>query len=424
MTNGHRRWRIAFLLAIGVLINYIDRVNLSVSHDALQSRFLISDVTFGWLLSSYNFTYAICQLPMGVLLDRFGVRRIGRLSAFVVSVASLAASVAQGMPSFFAARFLLGVGEAPLFPSNAKAIGHWFPRHERSFATSLFDSAAKFASAIGVPMVGILLLHFGWRWSFAATGLLTLGYFGAFTLIYREPEDDPHLSAQELVHISSNQTRAESHREFGSERSLGQLLGEPKVIGLAIGMVAYNYSFYLMLAWLPTYLSRSLKIDLLHSFLFSGIPWLVAAVVDLVVGGWAVDWFAARSLQPGKVRLVFLIVGMAAGIGILGAGYAHTPGAVLFWLSFSMSGLAVVAPVNWSAPSLIASRDNVATVSGIMNFSGQLAAIAAPIATGYLVMATHSFFTAFVAAALVLMTGVIAYVILLRSVEPMEPHRM
>ncbi len=66
----HRRWRIAWLLGIGVLVNYFDRVNLSVSQAALFSTFGISAVTFGYLAGAYSWTYALCQLPIGVILDK------------------------------------------------------------------------------------------------------------------------------------------------------------------------------------------------------------------------------------------------------------------------------------------------------------------------------------------------------------------
>ena len=149
-----RSWHIAFLLGLGVLVNYFDRVNLSVSHESLIAAFGISNIAFGYLSSAYNWTYALCQLPVGVLLDKFGVRRVGRISTFIWSVASFCASVAPGIPSLFAARFLLGVGEAPTFPANAKAIGLWFPAAKRGFATAIFDSAAKFSSVLGVPLSG------------------------------------------------------------------------------------------------------------------------------------------------------------------------------------------------------------------------------------------------------------------------------
>jgi len=169
-----RSWHIAWLLGLGVLVNYFDRVNLSVSHESLIAAFGISNIAFGYLSGAYNWTYAFCQLPIGVLLDRFGVKRIGRVSTFLWSIASFCAAASPGIPTLFASRLLLGVGEAPTFPANAKAIGLWFPPRARSFATSIFDAAAKFSSALGVPVLGIILLKIGWRWSFALTGLLSL----------------------------------------------------------------------------------------------------------------------------------------------------------------------------------------------------------------------------------------------------------
>src|SRR6201992_3710604 len=151
-----RRWRIAWLMGLGVLVNYFDRVNLSVSHGALYTAFGISDVAFGYLSAAYNWSYALCQLPVGVVLDRFGVRSVQRIGIFIWSLASFAAAITPSLSGFFSARLLLGIGEAPTFPANAKAIGEWFPAHERSFATSLTDAAAKAASALGGPLLGIL----------------------------------------------------------------------------------------------------------------------------------------------------------------------------------------------------------------------------------------------------------------------------
>lgn len=107
-------------------------MNLSVSHAALVTTFGISNITFGYLSGAYNWTYAMCQLPIGVVLDRMGVRRVGRISTFLWSVASLAAAVTPNIAGFFGARFLLGVGEAPTFPASAKAIGHWFPERKEA----------------------------------------------------------------------------------------------------------------------------------------------------------------------------------------------------------------------------------------------------------------------------------------------------
>ena len=414
---GGRRWKIAWLLGFGVLVNYFDRVNLSVSHAALYTSFGISDVVFGYLSSAYNLTYAMCQLPVGVLLDRFGVRRVGRISALMWSVASFAAAVTPSIGGFFGARLLLGVGEAPTFPANAKAIGLWFPAKERSFATSIFDAAAKFASAIGVPLIGFLLIKAGWRWSFAATGVISLLYFGLFSKIYREPGEDRQLTAAELSYISEVDTKQQVLDVRDEQASLGYLIRQRKVLGLAIGFGAYNYSFYLLLTWLPSYLSSQLHVDLLHSFLYTGVPWLFATVCDLGAGLTS-DALIQRGWDASRVRKTILVVGTAFGLGILGAAHAHTPVSALFWISMCIGGLAAAAPIGWSIPSMISPRGSVGTVGGIVNLANQLSGIAAPIVTGYVLHATGSYTWVFGIAAIYLAIGIASYVVLLGRIEP------
>jgi ACS family D-galactonate transporter-like MFS transporter len=411
-----QRWAIAWLLGVGVLINYFDRVNLSVSHDALIATFGISNITFGYLSGAYNWTYAMCQLPVGVVLDRFGVRRVGRASTLLWSVASFAAAVSSGVGSFFASRLLLGVGEAATFPANAKATGLWFPERERSLATAVFDAAAKFASAIGVPLIGLLLLHIGWRWSFAATGALSLLYFGYFFLVYRDPADDTGLSAEERAYISDVPVASVAVQPLQPSASLGYLLLQRKVLGLAIGFGSYNYVFYMLLTWLPSYLSMALHITLLHSFLYTGVPWLFATCTDLAAG-WGTDALIQRGWDASRVRRTVLVVGTAFGLGILGAAQAHTAGRALLWISVSLGGLSAAAPIGWSIPSMIAPRGSVGTVGGIVNFSNQLSGIAAPIITGYVVAITKSYAWAFGAAAIYLLIGIASYVFLLGRVE-------
>lgn len=415
-----RRWRIAWLLGLGVLINYFDRVNLSVAHNALLATFGISDVTFGILSSAYNWTYALCQLPIGVVLDWLGVRRVGRISTLVWSLASFGAAAATNIPSFFAARLVLGVGEAPTFPANAKATGHWFPPEERSFATSYFDAAAKFASAIGVPFIGILLLHAGWRLSFAATGLISLLYFLLFFAVYREPENDARLTREEFTLIRAGGNPGEE-RPLRQE-SLWYLLRQRRVVGLALGFGSYNYVFYLLLVWLPTYLSESLHINLMSSFLYTGVPWLVATITDLLIGGWLVDRLIQRGWNANRVRMAVLVGGTAMGLGILGGAHAHSTTGALLWISVCIGGLSAAAPVGWSFPSLIAPRGSVGRVGGIMNFSNQVSGIAASIITGILVQRWHNFAAAFGVAAVYLAIGLGAYLFLLRSADPIQPE--
>jgi ACS family D-galactonate transporter-like MFS transporter len=417
-----RRWVIACVLGLGVLINYFDRVNISVSQAALHATFGITTVQFGYLLSAYSWTYAALQLPCGVLLDRLGVKLVGRISTLLWSVASFGAAAATGVGSFFVARLVLGVGEAPTFPANSKAIGYWFPSRERSLATAIFDAASKFAPAVGVPLLGLILIHFGWRWSFAATGILSFLYFLLFYWLYRNPSEDKSLTANEREFILRGGAQSEGRAKMKQSSSIAYLLRQRKVQGLVLGYASYNYTFYLLLTWLPSYLSIALHVNLLHSVLYSSVPWLFGTFTDLVIGGWLVNALIHRGRDASLVRQIVLVGGTAFGLGILGAAHAHTPTSALFWISISIGGLSAAAPVGWSIPSLIAPEGSVGTLGGILNFGNQLSAIVAPIVTGYVVAATHEFAWAFVVATTFLLAGIAGYLFWLGRIEPIpEP---
>jgi MFS family permease len=190
-----------------------------------------------------------------------------------------------------------------------------------------------------------------------------------------------------------------------------------KVLGLALGSGAYNYVFYLLLTWLPTYLSASLHIDLLHSFIYTSVPWLIATVTDLFIGGMLVDFMVRRGADSSRVRRIVLIGGTIFGLGIFGGTHPSNAAHALFWISLSIGGLAAAAPVMWSLPSLIASRPNVGKVGGIINFAGQISGICAPIITGYVVQTQHSYALAFLIPAVYLLIGIAGYVFLLGRIE-------
>ncbi|MGB8324480.1 MAG: MFS transporter, partial [Candidatus Acidiferrum sp.] len=413
-TPHSKRWPIAFLLAFGVIVNFFDRINLSVSQEALHASFGLTLISFGYLSSAFSWSYAAMQVPAGILLDRFGVRRIGRIGALLWSVASFCAALSTGLTQLFAARLLLGVAESPTFPANAKAIGQWFPERERSLAISVTDAAAKLSSAIGVPLIGILLLHFGWRWSFAATGFISLLYFFLFRRVYTEPPEASQ-SAPNTATIAAGKNLVQD-ATVSQKVPLGYLLRQPKVYGLAIGWGAYNYSFFLLLTWLPSYLSVALHIDLLHSIFYTSVPWLFAAITDLLVGGWLVDYLIQRGWNSTRVRQSVLLIGTSFGLAIWGARNTHSPAVAIIWISIALGGLAAAAPVAWTIPSLIAPKGSVGTVGGLANLCGQLSAIFAPIATGYIVSATHSFAIAFATATIVLLLGIASYAFLLGSI--------
>jgi MFS transporter, ACS family, D-galactonate transporter len=411
-----RRWGMGALLGSGILISFLDRISLSVAAPQLQHDLGLDPLQLGELFSAFLWSYAVLQIPIGLVVDRFGVTFMGRLGAILWTVMSAVTAGAGGYGGIFAARMLLGVAEAPSFPTVSKATGHWFPRSERARATAIFDASAKFSNVIGVPLIAFVVLRLGWRWGFGFTSAISFIYFLAFYFLYKDPSADTRLSKVEHDFILAGGGMPEGQSGTDSLDMLGYLLRQPKIWGLAIGFGAYGYSFYLFLNWLPDYMVHSGGMANLKS---AAIPWAVATVTDLAVGGWLIDALIARGVDETRVRKSVLVVGMLLGLAIVGATRTTNIHWALFWLSVSLGGLAAAAPVGWSLPSLIAPKGGVGAVSGIMNFAVNAMGIVAPILTGLIIRETNSFSLAFLAAAAVLVVGVLAFVFLLGRIETM-----
>ena len=413
-----RRWTIGLLLGSGVLINYFDRISLSVASPQLQAQFHLTPIQQGWLLSGFFWSYALLQIPTGLILDRFGVTRVNRISTLLWGIACIGTAFVSGFGGILAARIVLGIAEAPGFPASAKATGYWFPRKERALATAIFDAAAKFSNVIGVPLVGLAVALLGWRWGFVITGILSLAYFFAFLIIYRDPSQDRRLTKVEHAYILDGGATPEGAPAGSGFDLLGSLLRNRKVWGLTIGFAAYGYSFYLFLTWLPNYLVQSMHMSIIKSSGMAAIPWAFATVSDLVVGGWLIDHLIARGRDETVVRKTVLVMGMLLGLAVFGATLTRNPVWAITWISIALAGLAAAAPVGWSIPSLIAPPGGTASIGSIMNFFNNMMGVVAPVVTGYAVAASGSFTASFAIAGVVLVIGILSYVFVLGKLEP------
>jgi len=416
------RWQISGLIAAGVLINYFDRISVSVAGPQLESSFHLTPVELGTLFSAFFWSYALLQIPVGLVLDRVGVTRIGRWSALLWSAAQMLTACAGGFAGLFTARLLLGIAETPTFPASSKATGYWFPRNERALSTSLYDVGAKFSNVIGVPLVAFAVVRLGWRWGFGVVAALSFAYFVAFCWMYRDPSQHPRLTPEERAYITAGGAEPEGRSSQSTAGMLAYLFGARKIWGLVIGFGAYGYSFNLFLTWLPDYLVRTMHRSILSSAGYAAIPWACASAADLLVGGWLIDFLVRGGRDDTRVRKAVLVIGMCAGIAVLGATVTDRPGIALVWISIALTGLSAAAPVAWSLPSLIAPKGGAGAVGGVMNFANNMMGVVAPIVTGFVVGRTHSFVDAFLVAGLVLVAGVAAFVFLLGRIEPLpEP---
>lgn len=417
---GNVRWGIAGLLGTGIVINYLDRVNIGVATGPLEKDYHLTSGQMGIILSAYLWSYVLLQLPVGALLDRFGIKWLVRIGTIIWGLATYMTAIVSGLGLVILSRILLGIAEAPIFPGAAKATGYWFPVKERGLATSAFDAAAKFSNVIGIPLVAAAVTIWGWRAGFYVTGTLSLLYAALFWIAYRDPSKAKQLSPEEHNYIVEGGAQPEGEATGNPVTNLGFLFRQPKVWGLTLGFMAYGYSFYLFLSWLPGYLETALHMSVLKSGFYAIVPWVVATITDIVIGGWLVDVLIKRGNNPTRVRKVLFTIGMILGIAVIGAAFTSDVNVAITWISIALGGLAFAAPIGWSIPGLIAPKGTVGAVGSIMNFFNNLAGIVAPIAAGFIYQSTGSFALNFLLAGVILILGILCFLLLLGKIEPIQ----
>jgi ACS family D-galactonate transporter-like MFS transporter len=407
------RWGIAVLLGAGVVIGSVDRIILLASSRMLARDFGIGVTAFGSIVLAAGLAYLLSQIPFGALLDRFGVTLFGRISTFCWSVVALFSSSSLSYGGGF------GPADSPVYALSAKATGYWFPASERGLSTAIFDGAAKLATAIGVLVAPLMLINYGWQATFLAAGFVSFLFFGAFYVFYRDPIEHPGLTHAERQHISLGGAQQEGRPASGT---FVFLLRQPKMWGLILGFAAYSYSCSLLLL-VPGYLWRTFGVAPGSSGVYTAIPWLVAAIVEVLLGGFLVDAIIKRSQDAARVRKTVLVIGMLLGLSVFGTATTRDSTVALAYIALAYSGLALAAPVVWSLPSLIAPRGAVGLTFSTMNFAGILAAIAAPVIGTYFAEVTANYSSLFFSTVVVLIVGFLSYVFLLGRIEPLaEPE--
>ncbi|NTW39605.1 MAG: MFS transporter [Cellulomonadaceae bacterium] len=414
------RYVILALLATGTLVNYLDRINLTVSAPLMQAEFNISDAQWGVLLSAFGWTYALLQVPGGIFLDKVGITWVGRVCSGLWVVATFLTATVSGLLPLFLLRLLLGVAEAPAFPMAAAATSQWFPVRERGLATASFDMTSKLSNAVGVPIMAVIVASHGWRWAFIFTGVLSVGYALWFWILYRSPSRHPRLSATEATHIASGGAQ-KARDQVETPSPMRYLVRQRKLWAIAFTLAAYNYTFFLFLTWLPTYLVREMGLDVKGSGLYTAIPWLVGTLTAVLIGGVLLDRFIKAGRNPSTVRKVFLTVGLLMGTAVAGAMTATTAAGAVAWIAVSLGGVCIASSVIWSLPGLIAPPGAVGRVGSLMAFIGNLSSIAAPLVTGFVVEATGSFAWAFGIAGGVVALGLFSALVLLGPIEQIKP---
>lgn len=405
------RWQIIALLLIAAMINYIDRVNLSYAAPSLMHAFGIGHAEMGVVLSAFLWTYFVLQVPVGVALDRWGVRRVLGGAGLLWGAATMLTATITGIGGLVFWRMVLGAGESPNAPAGTKVLGYWLADRERGTAGSLTVAGIPLGVFLGSPLIAWLLARFGWRMVFVVTGLVAILWALGWIAYYRDPAAHAGASVAERSHIAQGSARIATG---GTPATVGwaELLGNRNLLALSFGHAALLFNLYFFLTWLPTYLIERHHMTMIHSGIYGSIPWFFG-LVGVLVGGRASDRLVRHGWPLMRARKTFLGLGMILGMAALLSVFTVSTGWTVAWLSVAVFGLLLTNSVVWSANAEIAPLAQGGRVAGIQNCVGNAGGLLAPIVAGFLVQATHSWDAPMIAAAAVALAGVGIYTFVL-----------
>lgn len=407
-------------LFLVVLINYIDRINLSVAAGPLRKALDLSSVQLGYVFSSFSWTYIIFLIPLGRLVDRWGAAKALPAALAVWSIGGAMTGFSTSYAGLLASRLVLGAGEAVTYPAGARVIRDWVPREGRGFAQAFMNSGQMFGPAFGAIFVGWLVTSFGWELSFIITGLIGFVLAAAWLFIYRQPEDASWLDQTERERILAGRdsSKSEGRDQEPVKLVLADFLRSPTLWAIAFVQGCGIYLQYLFVNWLPTYLQSSGKVGIMDASLLTAIPYLFAGVTVLSVARLTDRTLSRDAIASGERRVVVI------GCLCVGAIILITPFISSFWLtlaviSISLGCAAAATAMNLSlANDLLRNSHHAGITASFVIFGGNVFGAAAPVITGYAISSSYGFKGAFVIAGILLLLGAIVAALLTR--EPID----
>jgi MFS family permease len=414
MKSTRRRYWIYFLLFVFSAIAYVDRVNMSVAGKPIASELGLTPVALGYLFSSFLWAYVLMMLPGGRLIDRWGAHAVAGVATAVWSLAQMATGAAVGVVTLLLTRLGLGIGEAPFAPVVYRSVRAWSPYTERGTATAVIGAGGSLGPALGAPLVAWLIEGLSWRWSFVITGAIGFIWVAIWIGLVSTPEKTKWLPEPERQRILAE-------REAGVDPPAHDGVGYPALLrcpamwGLFVSQGCLVYSLYLYLSWLPNYLQTARGLSVVESGLYTSVPFFVATAVN-VIANWVGDqMLSAEAVRNGLRRyLVALCLFLtAAGLFI---PYVESLTAIVILVSITVSFANTGPAANATLTSdLLRSPADAGRAFAFLVLGGNAFGLLAPIVTGYLVEATGSFSSAFIAAGVLAVIGGVATLALSRG---------
>ena len=411
------RWWIGALLFASTVINYIDRQTLSILAPFLKQQYHWTNSDYAAIIIAFRIAYSIGQTVCGRQIDRVGTRLGLTISVTWYSIVSLLTSLANGILSFAAFRFLLGAGESANWPGASKAVSEWFPKRERGLAAALYDSGSSVGGAIAPFLILPVYLRWGWRVAFVIPGVLGFFWLIAWRRLYHLPQDHPRISPAELHMLLDDKPPSESSAAKPLPR-WRDLLKLPQTWGTIVSKALTDPVWFFITDWFPIYLI-SKGISLQSGLIAVWIPFLATDLGNFFGGGVS-GYLIRRGWSLGAARKALVVFG---GFGVmLLIPTVFTVNLYLITLLFALATFAygsftTIANV---LPTDLFSSESVASVSGMSGTGAGIGTILAFLLIGHYSdarqsAATHSFDPIVIAAGLIPFIGMILVLLLVRN---------
>lgn len=384
------------LLATVLFINYVDRGALPTAAHLIQDDLHLDPSQLGWLFSAFFWTYALAQVPMGWLAERYGAHRVLAAGLALWALATICVGFAHSFPMLLGLRLLLGVGESVGFPCVAKLIAAVVPVKSLGMANGVVACGYLFGPAVGTYAGGLVMADYGWRAAFVL--------FGGLSLLWLLPWSRVRLPQRAV------------RRSDGDTPNLRTVLKQTSLWGTALGLLSSNYVFYFMLTWMPYYLVRERGFSTEDMAKLAGAAYVINAL-SAIAAGWVIDKLIVRGRSANavyKVTMVLTHLGFVACMVAMAVGSRSVALTAMF-LYQVLCG--IQSPGVYAVPQILAGPRATGRWVGVQNSVGSFAGVISPAATGLIINSTHAFTGAFLLAGAVSVLGLIGWVGMLPTLK-------
>ncbi|HWF66951.1 MAG TPA: MFS transporter [Acidobacteriaceae bacterium] len=414
---GRTRWWIVWTLFFSTVTNYISRQSFSVLSPMITAQYHLTHTDLAKILGSFQISYALTWLVGGIVLDAIGSRAGLAIAAAWWSVMNILTGLASSVFGFAFFRFMLGIGEGFNWPGASKVVAEWFPREERSLAVAIFDSGSSVGGALAALVIPLIALAAGWRWAFAASGLLGFVWLAVWLRVYHPLDKHPRVDPKEVALIQAGRD-AEPLTAENFVTRWRRLARNRNLWGIVLGRALTDPIWWFYVFWLPQYLSDARGFSLKRIAIFAWIPF-VAADIGNFTGGWLSGFFIRRGMPVVRAR-TWICLGSCLPIlaGIPAAG-VHNVYFALALICVALWGYASWSTMGLTLPSDLFPQETVGSVTGLSGLAAGLIGAGFTFLVG-IIVDRFSYRPAFLAAGLLPLLATVFLFLLIRPPAEVE----